>query len=180
MSVGESSSGGGDLCKSSTSISPNSNNPNGSDSDVSCQDDDDDLIDDDALEDPDYGSDFYDDDDIYEDEYSLMQDQFDSVDLPPGVEASLPWLKDITSSECKQAVSHVHTESSSKGKVDETDTVMQKFRQFKQFDTVDSFPDHYYDKEGVSVSEALVIYIEKVFLSCICNIYFKAFDLTES
>ncbi|TKY59796.1 putative ubiquitin-conjugating enzyme E2 38 [Spatholobus suberectus] len=155
MCVGE-SSGSGDLCKSSTSGSLNSNNQNGSNSDVSCPDDEDmidddaDMIDDDADEDPDY-ADFYYNDDIYEDDYSSMQDQFDSVDLPPGVEAPLPWLKDISSSECKQAVAFSRIESSSKGKVDETeDMVMQKFRQFKQFDTVDSFPDHHYDKEGTS------------------------------
>jgi ubiquitin-conjugating enzyme E2 O len=63
------------------------------------------VIDDDALEDPDYDSDYY-DDDIFEDDYSFMQDQFDNADLPPGVEASLPWLKDIGSSDCKQAAAH--------------------------------------------------------------------------
>ncbi|KAG5029324.1 hypothetical protein JHK87_012838 [Glycine soja] len=153
VSVGE-SSGSGDLCKSSTSGSLNSNNQNGSNSDISCHDDEDmidddaDMIDDDGDEDADYAFD-YNDDDIYEDDYSSMQDQFDNVDLPPGVEASLPWLKDISSSECKQAIAFSRTESSSKAKVDETDDiVMQKFQQFKQFDTVDSFPDHHYDKEG--------------------------------
>lgn len=172
MSVGE-SSGSVDLCKSSTSVSQNSNNPNGSGSDISCQDDDEnimddeDIVDDDALEEPDDDSDFYYDDDIYEDNYSSMQVQFDNVDLPPGVEASLPWLKDIASSDCV-AVARVPTESSSKGKVDESkDEVMQKFCQFKQFGTVDSFPDHYYDKEGFSQ----VIYIEN-FLSCICTTNF--------
>nr|KYP61219.1 putative ubiquitin carrier protein E2 26 [Cajanus cajan] len=119
MNVGE-SSGSGDLCKTSTSGSLNSNNQIGSNSDVS-----------------------YD--------FSSMQDQLDNADLPPGVEASLPWLKDISSSESKQAVAVARTESSSKGKVDEAeDSVMQKFRQFKQFGTVDSFPDHFYDKEGTS------------------------------
>ncbi|WJX24164.1 (E3-independent) E2 ubiquitin-conjugating enzyme [Trifolium repens] len=97
------------------------------------------VIDDDALEDPDYDSDYY-DDDIFEDDYSFMQDQFDNADLPPGVEASLPWLKDIGSSDCKQAAAHVNPESNSKGQLDESsDTVMQNFRQFKQFDSVDSF-----------------------------------------
>ncbi|KAK2412086.1 putative ubiquitin-conjugating enzyme E2 [Trifolium repens] len=31
---------------------------------------------------------------------------------------------------------------------------MQNFRQFKQFDTVDSFPNHFYDKKAASTSEA--------------------------
>lgn len=159
MSVGESSGSGdtGDLCKSSTSGSLNSNNPNGSNFDNSCQDDDEDMVeddDDDADEDPGYDTDlYYDDEDIFEDDYSNMLDQFDNVDLPPGVEASLPWLKGIASSECKSAVAFAHAEagSSSKGTVDESkDVVMQKFQQFKKFDTVDSFPDHHYDKEGSS------------------------------
>lgn len=169
VSVGE-SSGSGDLCKSSTSGSLNSNNQNGSNSDISCHDDEDmidddaDMIDDDGDEDADYDFD-YNDDDIYEDDYSSMQDQLDNVDLPPGVEASLPWLKDISSCECKQAVAFSRTESSSKAKVDETeDIVLQKFRQFKQFDTVDSFPDHHYDKE--ETKDAQVINIGKLFL---CN-----------
>ncbi|XP_057420242.1 putative ubiquitin-conjugating enzyme E2 38 [Lotus japonicus] len=161
VSVGESSGSGdtGDLCKSSTSGSLNSNNPNGSNFDNSCQDDDEDMVeddddDDDADEDPGYDTDlYYDDEDIFEDDYSNMLDQFDNVDLPPGVEASLPWLKGIASSECKSAVAFAHAEagSSSKGTVDESkDVVMQKFQQFKKFDTVDSFPDHHYDKEGSS------------------------------
>ncbi|XP_027342678.1 putative ubiquitin-conjugating enzyme E2 38 [Abrus precatorius] len=154
MSVGE-TSGSGDLCKSCTSGSLNSNNQNGSNSDISCQEDEDMIDDDDdADEDPDYVSDFYFNDDIYEDDYLNMQDQFDSVDLPPGVEAALPWLKDISSSECKQDIAFARTESSSKGKSEETeDSVMNKFRQFKQLDTVDYFPDHHYDKEGTSESQ---------------------------
>lgn len=147
MSVGE-SSGSGDMCKNTTSMSLNSI---GSDSEISFHNDDEDMIDDDALEDPDDGSDYYDDEEIYEDEYSFLQDQFDNVDLPPGVEASVPWLKDV---ECKPAGSHANSESSSKAEVDEsTDAVMQKFRQFKQFDTVDSIPDHHYDKIGASAAE---------------------------
>ncbi|CAJ1938879.1 unnamed protein product [Sphenostylis stenocarpa] len=168
MSVGE-SSGCGDLCKSSTSGSPNSNNQNGSNSDISCQEDEDmiddnddaNMIDDDADEDADY--DFGYSDDIYEDDYLNMQDHFDSVNLPPGVEASLPWLKDISSSECKQSIAFARTECSSKGKVDETDDmVMQKFQQFKQFDTVDSFPDHHYAKEGTSESQKPKNWAKKV------------------
>ncbi|KAK7283995.1 hypothetical protein RIF29_13746 [Crotalaria pallida] len=157
MSVGE-SSGCGVLCKSSTSASPNSNNPGGSNSDISCQDDED-MVDNDELEDvPDYGSDDYfdddddyfdDDDDIYEDDYSSLMNQFDSVDLPPGVEASVPWLKDIESSDCKKkGIGFARAESSSKEKVEETkDDTMERFRQFKQFDTVDDYPDHFYLKE---------------------------------
>ena len=170
MIVGE-SSGSGDLCKSSTSGSLNSNNPNASNSDISCQDDED-MIDDDADEDPDDGSDFYYNDDFYEDVYSSMEDQF--VDLPPGVEASLPWLKDIASSECKQGVAFTHAGSSSNGKAENIDdTLMQNYRQFKQFDTVDAYPDHYYDQEGAS--EQQVIILANQFLSYFCQHMFPSF-----
>ncbi|GAU44516.1 hypothetical protein TSUD_82220 [Trifolium subterraneum] len=64
-------------------------------------------------------------------------------------------MSDIASSDSKQVVSHVNPESSSKEILDESsDTVMQKFRQFKQFDTVDSIPDHFYEKKSASTSEA--------------------------
>ncbi|XP_054808304.1 putative ubiquitin-conjugating enzyme E2 38 isoform X2 [Prosopis cineraria] len=114
-------------------------------------DDDDDVdADDDVDEDNTY--DFYDNNDFtYEDDYTSMQDQFDSVDLPPGVEASLPWLKDFDSNVSKHDIAMGNTESSSKGKRKETeDAIIQKSQQFKQFDTVDSFQDHFFDKEGSS------------------------------
>lgn len=176
MSVGE-SSGSGDLCKSSTSGSLNSNNQNGSNSDISCQEDED-MIDDDAdmidddddADEDDYAFSY--NDDIYEDNYSSMQDQFDSVDLPPGVEASLPWLKDISSSDCKQAVTFPRAESSSKGKVDKIDDmVLQKFQQFKQFDTVDSFPEHHYNKERASEPQVINIVKYIWVIGCICRTY---------
>ncbi|RYR17124.1 hypothetical protein Ahy_B03g061912 isoform B [Arachis hypogaea] len=145
MNVGE-SSGSGDLCKSSTSGSLNSNNPNGSD-DISGEDDEDMIDEGEMDEDPDYGSEVDYDEDYYDDVYSSMQDQFDN--LPTGVEASLPWLKDIGSSECKQV--GASEGSSSHGKAEaKDDIVMQKYRQFKQFDIVDSFPDHFFDKQGTS------------------------------
>ncbi|KAL1366552.1 putative ubiquitin-conjugating enzyme E2 38 [Arachis ipaensis] len=148
MNVGE-SSGSGDLCKSSTSGSLNSNNPNGSD-DISCEDDEDMIDEGEMDEDPDYGSEVDYDEDYYDDVYSSMQDQFDN--LPTGVEASLPWLKDIGSSECKQV--GASEGSSSHGKAEaKDDIVMQKYRQFKQFDVVDSFPDHFFDKQGTSAAQ---------------------------
>ncbi|GAV70416.1 UQ_con domain-containing protein [Cephalotus follicularis] len=86
-----------DPLKSSTSGSINSNNVNSSNSDMSLHDNDGDCEDytDDA-------SDYDDDDDyLYEDSYLTFQSQLDNVDLPPGVEASLPWLKDPVPSENK-------------------------------------------------------------------------------
>ncbi|XVF01996.1 hypothetical protein REPUB_Repub04eG0138200 [Reevesia pubescens] len=78
--------------KSSTSGSVISNNLNSSISDLSYHDDED--CDDDCADDSDYGDN---DDFLYEDNYSIMQSHFDNVDLPPGVEASIPWLKDPAS-----------------------------------------------------------------------------------
>ncbi|KAG8386883.1 hypothetical protein BUALT_Bualt03G0195200 [Buddleja alternifolia] len=80
----------------SAPISPNSENLNGSNSDVSYQDDENDANDDDCdISDYDGDNDyFYDNDD---DDYLSMQAQFDNVDLPPGVEASVSWLKETAS-----------------------------------------------------------------------------------
>lgn len=82
--------------KSSTSGSIVSNNINSSNSELSYHDDDEDDGDMD-----DYADDVYDDDDnyLYEDDYVAMQSQFDNVDLPPGVEASVPWLKELAPSQ---------------------------------------------------------------------------------
>ncbi|XP_038713917.1 probable ubiquitin-conjugating enzyme E2 25 isoform X2 [Tripterygium wilfordii] len=83
-----------DPLKSSVTGSVNSNIVNSSNSDLSYHDNEEDANDTDDYVDEDDAS--YDDNDAYyyEDEYSMMQSQFDNVDLPPGVEASLPWLKD--------------------------------------------------------------------------------------
>lgn len=81
--------------RDSTSGSTNSNNNNGSNSDMSYHDDDadgndcDDYADGNDCDDLDEYL-YYDD----EDDYLTIQSQFDNVDLPPGVEAPLPWLKE--------------------------------------------------------------------------------------
>ncbi|KAA8526378.1 hypothetical protein F0562_008419 [Nyssa sinensis] len=79
-----------------TSGSLNSDILNSSNSDLSCHDDNDG---DDAVDEDEDVSDYDDNDDyMYEDdesdEYLNVQAQFDNVDLPPGVEASVSWLKD--------------------------------------------------------------------------------------
>ncbi|KAF8409243.1 hypothetical protein HHK36_005317 [Tetracentron sinense] len=69
-------------------------------------DDDDDDDDDDAGDDEDIyddDDDDYNDDLTYDDDYLSLQAQFDTVDLPPGVEASVPWLQDPAQSEKKPA-----------------------------------------------------------------------------
>ena len=90
--------------KNSTSGSTNSNNLNSSNSDLSYHHHDEDgngAVDEDTgfFDEDDYVSDYDDNDNfLYDDSYVNMQTQFDNVDLPPGVEATLPWLKDPKSS----------------------------------------------------------------------------------
>ncbi|XP_028767096.1 putative ubiquitin-conjugating enzyme E2 38 [Neltuma alba] len=161
VTVGE-SSGSGDVSKSSMS----SNNANSPNSDFSYQDENDEMNDDDddvdGVDEDDY--DFYDNDDfIYEDDYTSMQDQFDHVDLPSGVEAPLPWLKDFDINVSKQDVTLGHAESSSKGKGKETeDAVIQESQQFKQFDVIESFQDHFYDKQGSSEQQRSKNWAKKI------------------
>ncbi|XP_072967835.1 putative ubiquitin-conjugating enzyme E2 38 [Typha angustifolia] len=95
----------------------------------------------------DYEYDEYDyDEDYYEDEYDMqlyendcnfsLAAKFDDLDLPPGVEATVPWLQKPpaeTSSKSKQ-VNVIE---------DEIDV---KFKLFKQFDTVQDHSDHYYSR----------------------------------
>ncbi|GFZ05666.1 ubiquitin-conjugating enzyme 25 [Actinidia rufa] len=80
----------------STSESLNSDNLNSSNSDPSYHNDADDPVDErEDVSDCDDNDDYiYDDDD----DYLSMQAQFDNVDLPPGVEASVSWLNEPTPS----------------------------------------------------------------------------------
>ncbi|GAA0162498.1 ubiquitin-protein ligase [Lithospermum erythrorhizon] len=99
----------------SASVSLNSDNPNTSNSDLSYHDeekDGEDVIENDgdffdyADDDDDDDVYMYDDDDNNDDvdvndsdDYmSIMQAKFDNADLPPGVEASVSWLKEPTPS----------------------------------------------------------------------------------
>ncbi|KAL2937774.1 putative ubiquitin-conjugating enzyme E2 38 [Bienertia sinuspersici] len=151
--------------KSSTSGSNNSVDHNGSTSDLSFQDeaieDVEDYVDDDddIVSDCDNNDEFfYDDDD--DDDYLKLQAQFDNVDLPSGVEASVPWLQDPSPSEKPlsggTATSLVQGEnncasSSSKAvssskvtKEEAMDDVLRKLMYFKQFDMVADCSDHHY------------------------------------
>ncbi|XP_052178526.1 putative ubiquitin-conjugating enzyme E2 38 [Diospyros lotus] len=174
-----------------TSGSINSDNLNGSNSDMSYHNDNDadEAVDndDDNVSDYDDNDDFmYDDDD---DEYLRMQSQFDHVDLPPGVEASVSWLKGpVPSANCAASTgpsikndivtqpegagipslkiylsanseiadpgsssSTVLAEPSSvKEQEVKDDEVIRKFQHFKQFDTVDDFSDHHFNRLGFS------------------------------
>lgn len=87
----------------STSVSLDSGNNNSSNSDFSFHEDqndgDDGMDDDDDVsnyddDDDDNGYMFYDNDDDDECDYLSMQAQFDNVDLPAGVEATVSWLNE--------------------------------------------------------------------------------------
>ncbi|KAL6975837.1 E3-independent ubiquitin-conjugating enzyme E2 [Sarracenia purpurea var. burkii] len=81
----------------STSGSSNSDNLKDSYSDLSYHNDNDAV--DDGGNDSDYSDNddyMYDNDDDDDDDYQRLQAQFDNVDLPPGVEAPVFWLKDPT------------------------------------------------------------------------------------
>lgn len=152
--------------KTSTSGSNYSVDHNGSASDLSFQDDaiddvDDYVDDDDVLSDYDDNDEYFCDEDEDEDaEYLRLQAEFDNADLPPGVEASVPWLQDPFPSE-KPTVAGTSTSSvqdeknsascgskaessSSVKKEEEMDDVLRKLIYFKQFDTVADCTDHHY------------------------------------
>ncbi|KAL5997642.1 ubiquitin-conjugating enzyme [Asimina triloba] len=91
---------------------------------------DDENFDYDDNDDMDY--DDYDDDIDYLDYETNLDAQFDAVDLPAGVEASVPWLTDPSQP------------STSKAKDVREDDVEKKYKEFKHFDVVADYSDHYY------------------------------------
>ncbi|KAK9085277.1 hypothetical protein Sjap_025688 [Stephania japonica] len=105
-------------------------------------DDDDDLYYEDGLIDEDFST--------YDDTLSL-QKQFDAADLPPDVEATIPWLDQSAGSGSSSTLSS----SNNKGKKGtsnchvecEDDEVLKNFETFKRFDMVKDFSDHHYRKE---------------------------------
>ncbi|KAL8140432.1 hypothetical protein V2J09_006453 [Rumex salicifolius] len=111
--------------------------------------------DDDASEYDDGEVEFLSDDD----NYLEMQAQFDNVDLPPGVEASVPWPVDSGSTEgSKAGVDNANVASSSraselnskhKHEEPQMDDVLRKLMYFKRFDTVEDYSDHHYKRQGL-------------------------------
>ncbi|KAF3328782.1 putative ubiquitin-conjugating enzyme E2 38 [Carex littledalei] len=115
--------------------------------------DEDDCMYDDCMYD-----DYYDDDDgnDNDDEYeyegmdSTSYDQFlaakfDGMDLPPGVEATVPWLAPKEEPERPQPEMPV----SYRPKNEIEHVIERKFKAFKQFDTVPDFPDHEFRNNSV-------------------------------
>ncbi|KAF7073158.1 hypothetical protein CFC21_078193 [Triticum aestivum] len=102
-------------------------------------DDEDEGYYDDEYEGPDYefdGSDFNQQIDLNQ----QLEYKFDDLDLPPGVEASVPLLQKAITDDGPGNF------KSMSGKEDEFG---KKYRFFKQFDTVEDFPDHHYAKNPV-------------------------------
>ncbi|TVU03170.1 hypothetical protein EJB05_51302 [Eragrostis curvula] len=89
----------------------------------------------------------YGDDDYEGSDYELdtadfnqqLADKFDGLDLPPGVEATVPWLLKPPTDE----------PSKFKSMKELDDEIAKKYNFFKQFDTVEDFSDHHYDKKSV-------------------------------
>ncbi|GAB2274793.1 hypothetical protein Dimus_009567 [Dionaea muscipula] len=100
-----------------------------------------------------------DDDD---DDYLKLQAQFDNVDLPPGVEASVPWLENLTPNEAQSsfvgAVSVTASAATSSKAIaepssnvkeeEEMDDALRKLMYFKKFDTVEDYSDHHFASTG--------------------------------
>lgn len=168
------------ISSSITSQSIDMNNIDGSGSDFSYHDDEDGDGD---------ADDYYDYDDYdnfsYTDEYAILQSRLDNVHLPPGVEASLPWLKDPSPSatipstknstvsgppstkgtevgSCS-SITQADSNSSNQGR-DHDDTVMEKFQSFKQFDMVDDFSDHHYKRAGFFEKQVRSSYSKLLFM----------------
>ncbi|VVA36356.1 PREDICTED: probable ubiquitin-conjugating enzyme [Prunus dulcis] len=156
-----------DLLKISTSGSSNSNVVKTSNGVSSNDDDDMSIEDDDGDDDNEYDYDDNDDNDGFlydDDDYMTLQSHFDNVNLPPGVEAPLPWLNDpspsenlastktLTISDLPPCSSTVPSESSSSTKPADSidDCTIQNSQQFKQFDIVEDFSDHHYSRMGFS------------------------------
>ena len=160
---------------------------------MSCHNDgeDDDYDDDDALiDDGDDGFDYDDDDGDYmfekEDDdddshYLSMQAQFDNVDLPPGVEANFSFLgkvppaanttpvtanthnqevtKDVASSSSSNIVSSSEAEKADA----KEEEVKKQYQNFKSFDIVDDFSDHYYINYGFKGQQVISVNITLLF-----------------
>lgn len=88
----------------------------------------------------------YDEDEFEDDGYDApliesefkfgLSAKFDNLDVPPGLEAALPWMQ-------KTAIEIANKTKPTKA-VD--DKIEEKYKAFKRFDTVDDHRDHYYSK----------------------------------
>ncbi|KAI3887785.1 hypothetical protein MKX03_018632 [Papaver bracteatum] len=89
----------------------------------------------------------------YDDEVVALQAKFDAEDLPPGAEASVPWLVE-DHRPTDRTRPPVPCSSSTVPKqfliIEDDDETIVKFRSFKSFDTVTDFSDHHYKSKAVT------------------------------
>lgn len=171
-------------------------NPINSNAESSSHDDEIDEYDgfdepDDGEDASDYESDDYVFDDEGPDEYSSLQAQFDNVDLPPGVEASVSWLQATTlqsdvaangtpaangtvtslQKTANQKNEIIASSSSSaatrsgsheKENLESADDFMEKYMHFKRFDVVEGISDHYYSNLGSQGHQPSKAWMKKI------------------
>ncbi|CAM0957315.1 unnamed protein product [Alopecurus aequalis] len=90
-----------------------------------------------CYDDEDEGSDYeFDDSDFNQ----HLADKFDDLDLPPGVEATVPWLQKAVDDDGP---------GNFKSMAEIEDEIGKKYKFFKQFDTVEDFSDHNYANKPV-------------------------------
>ncbi|CBI20306.3 unnamed protein product, partial [Vitis vinifera] len=107
--------------------------------------------------DDDDNTDIYSDDFMDDDEYAILQAHFDNVDIPPGVEAPIPWLP------VSARIGIVFILSTAlQGKGRNKDDILNKFRLFKQFDTVQDHSDHHYSCNGSSHTQPSKNWAKKI------------------
>ncbi|XP_062188925.1 putative ubiquitin-conjugating enzyme E2 38 [Phragmites australis] len=121
-----------DQAGSSTSNSLQVSEPEPQDFDSGENEEEDYYMEDDCDDDEGYDEDEYEFDEA--DFNQHLADKFDDLDLPPGVEATVPWLQKIAAKE----------EAEEPSDTDTADENIKKYKQFKQFDTVQNFSDHHY------------------------------------
>lgn len=109
-------------------------------------DDDDatyDYIDDDHIDD---GDDYFEDgdnDEDFADGYDLsLDDQFDAKDLPPGVEATVPWLA-VPANRAGCSTFPCRPTYSKEYEVKDVE-ILKRYKDFKHFDTVNDCSDHHF------------------------------------
>ncbi|VAH74967.1 unnamed protein product [Triticum turgidum subsp. durum] len=95
-------------------------------------DDDDDDCDDENGDDSEYE---FDEADFNQ----QLADKFDDLDLPPGVEATVPWLQKLAANDEQDGASDELVE----------DEITKKYKAFQQFYTVQNFSDHHYANKSV-------------------------------
>jgi ubiquitin-conjugating enzyme E2 O len=67
---------------------------------------------------------------------------------PPGELAGIPWVKGVAQNQHNVAAAGLSTTPARQFSSKEIDEIMQKFKGFKQFDTVEDLSDHHYSLSG--------------------------------